>query len=191
MNPLFTSEELEFIPAYQLIKNYKIPNEISVYESLIGQAAMLGIDAREVRRQLEYTIMTDFVITNTDRHFNNFGFLYHPARHEIVGMAPVFDSGNALFYDREIIPNKRNLLNIAVHSFSRKEMRMLRYVRQSDIIDLEKLEDFPSEVEEILISHTEMPKSRAKRIAGTVKQKLEYLTLFQQGKKIWKQENYW
>ncbi len=50
---------------------------------------MLGIDAREVRRQLEYTIMTDFVITNTDRHLNNFGFLYHPARHEIVGMAPV------------------------------------------------------------------------------------------------------
>lgn len=191
LNPLFTSEELEFIPAYQLIKNYKVPNEVSVYESLIGQAAMLGINASTVRRQLEYTIMTDFIITNTDRHFNNFGFLYDPVRHEIVGMAPIFDTGNALFYDKEVIPDKSNLLDIAVRSFSRKEVRMLRYVRQRDMVDLERLSDFPLEVEEMLVSYTEMPQSRAKSIARTVEQKIEYLALFQQGKKIWKQEKYW
>ena len=34
-----------------------------------------------------------------------------------------------------------------------------------------------------------MPDERAKSISGTVQQKLEYLKLFQQGKKIWKKEN--
>lgn len=191
LNPLFTSSELEFVSAYQLIKNYKVPNNVSVYESLIEQASMLGMDKQAVRRQLEYTILTDFIITNTDRHFNNFGFLYHPVEHKFISMAPIFDTGNALFYNKDIIPQKSNLLDIAVQSFSKKEVNMLHYVSQKDMIDLGRLKDFPAEVEGILSAYTKMPQERAKAIAETVSQKIKYLELFQQGKKIWKQEKYW
>ena len=75
----------------------------------------------EVRNHLEYTILTDFLLTNTDRHFNNFGFLYDEKQHRLVSMAPIFDTGNALFYNEEAIPSKENLLNIEVNSFSKKE----------------------------------------------------------------------
>ena len=60
-----------------------------------------------------------------------------------------------------------------------------------EVIDIEKLEGFPKEVEELLKQYTKMPEERAEKIAETVQKKIEYLQLFQEGKKIWKREKYW
>ena len=106
LNPLFTSQEYEFVSAYQLIKDYKVPNTSSGFEAVIRQAVRHGMEEKAVREQLEYTILTDFILSNTDRHFNNFGFLFDPLRHQLVSMAPIFDTGNALFYNKEVIPTK-------------------------------------------------------------------------------------
>lgn len=191
INPLFTSAELELVSAYQLIKNYKIPNETSNYEAVIRQAVAYGLEEQEVRKHLEYTILTDFILTNTDRHFNNFGFLYNPEKHKFAAMAPIYDTGNSLFYNKEFIPVKNDLLDIRVTSFCEREADMLRYVSDKELIDLEKLNGFPEETAEILKKHTVMPSSRAEKIAHSVKEKIEYLKLFQTGKKIWKKERYW
>lgn len=72
VSPLFTSNELEFVSAYQLIKNYKVPQNCSGFEAVIQLAVEKGINENEIRRQLEYMILTDFILSNTDRHFNNF-----------------------------------------------------------------------------------------------------------------------
>lgn len=72
---LFTSNELELVSAYQLIKDIKIPNDSSEFEEIIRQAVNYGMEEAVVRQQLEYTILTDFILSNTDRHYNNFGFL--------------------------------------------------------------------------------------------------------------------
>jgi len=104
-------------------------------------------------------------------------------------MAPVFDTGNSLFYNKEIIPQGSNLLDVTVNSFKKKEVSLLEYVSKSDLVGIGKLESFPKEVYNLLTCNTDMPDERAKSISGTVQQKLEYLKLFQQGKKIWKKEN--
>jgi len=191
ISPLFTSTELEFISAYQLIRNYKIPNSISNFEAVIDQAVELGMSEKIVRRQMEYTIMTDFILTNTDRHLNNFGFLYHPAEHKLISMAPIFDTGNALFYNKDMIPTGSNLLDIKVTSFSDREVNLLRYVSSCEMIDLERLDGFYMEAENLLKKNTKMPAERAEKIARTICQKIEYLRMFQQGKKIWKKERFW
>ncbi len=191
LNPLFTSEDHEFVSAYQLIRDYKVPNTVSNYEAVIRRACYYGMGEEEVRRQLEYTIMTDFILSNTDRHFNNFGFLYHTKKHRLTVMAPVFDTGNALFYNKEIVPSGLNLLEITVSSFCKREVDMLRYVKHADGIRTELLEDFPEEAEGMLKEYTDMPAKRAEVISRTIRQKLEYLRRFQQGKKIWKREKYW
>lgn len=190
-SPLFTSAELEFVSAHQLLSNYKIPNTVSSYEAVIRRAVEFGMDEGEVRNQLEYTILTDFLLTNTDRHFNNFGFLYHPIKHKLAAMAPIFDTGNALFYDKEVIPSGDNLLDIKVTSFREKEVNLLQYVSGRNRIDLNKLSDFPKQIERLLKEYTSMPEGRAGAIAQTVLQKLEYLKIFQQGISIWKKKNYW
>ncbi len=48
-----------------------------------------------------------------------------------------------------------------------------------------------NEAEGLLTEYTCMPKERAGEIAQTIRQKIEYLKLFRQGKKIWKQKAYW
>lgn len=149
------------------------------------------MDENEVRTHLEYTILTDFILTNTDRHFNNFGFLYDEKLHKLVSMAPIFDTGNALFYNDDIIPSKENLLNITVNSFQKREVEMLRYVQSPGILDLSKLEHFPEEAEELLRIYTDMPLERVERIVDTIRTKIEYLQFFKSGKKIWKREKYW
>lgn len=191
LNRLFTSIDLELVSAHQLIKNYKMPNDISKYEAVIRQAVLHGMDENIVREHLEYTILTDFILTNTDRHFNNFGFLYSSELHKLVAMAPIFDTGNSLFYDKEFIPTNEYLLDITVNSFKKKEVDMLELVTDKMLVDLNRLEGFSKEVEDILKQYTNMPNARAKRIAQSVEQKIVYLGLFQQGKKIWKKEKYW
>lgn len=191
LNPLFTSTEVEFVSAYQLLRNYKTPNDMSNYEAIIQQAVSWGMEENQTRKQLEYTILTDFILTNTDRHLNNFGFLLDSRTHKLISMAPIFDTGNALFYDKDIIPSKSNLLDVRVNSLCKRETDLLRYVRLLIEFDTEKLIGFPEEAENLLLEYTDMPQERASKIAETIRQKLEYLDLFMSGKKIWKKEKYW
>ena len=111
--------------------------------------------------------------------------------HRLVAAAPIFDTGNALFYNLEVIPSGRRLLDIQVNSFCRREADMLRYVKQAELVRLECLEGFPEEAEQMLREYTDMPDIRASQIARTIRGKMEYLALFQRGKKIWKKETYW
>ena len=82
-------------------------------------------------------------------------------------------------------------LEIRVNSFCKKEADMLAYVKNRERIELSRLDGFSEEVKTLLMSYTKMPEERADRIAETVEKKIEYLRLFQSGKKIWKREKYW
>lgn len=191
LSPMFTSVETEFVSAYQIVANYKVPNDISLYEALIRQAVSLGANEEEARSFLEYMILTDFILTNTDRHLNNFGFIYDPKQHRLSGMAPLFDTGNSLFYDCDVIPHGGNLLDISVNSFSKREADQLHYVKTDAGVKLESLAHFPEEAEALLKEYTDMTDERATETARTIEEKIEYLNLFFQGKKIWKKERYW
>lgn len=191
LTPSFTSPDTELVSAYQLIKNYKIPNDQSEYEAIIHVAAQNGMEEGQVRAQLEYMILTDFILSNTDRHYNNFGFLYSSQEHRLIKMAPAYDTGNCLFYDKDFIPVNSDLLNIRVNSFCKKETDMLTYVKNKECIDLSKLDGFPEEVKTLLLSYTKMPEERTDKLVETVEKKISYLKLFQSGKKIWKREKYW
>lgn len=191
LSPMFTSVETEFVSAYQIVANYKVPNDISLYEALIRQAVSLGANEEEARSFLEYMILTDFILTNTDRHLNNFGFIYDPKQHRLSGMAPLFDTGNSLFYDCDVIPHGGNLLDIPVNSFSKREADQLHYVKTDAGVKLESLAHFPEEAEALLKEYTDMTDGRAAETARTIEEKIEYLNLFFQGKKIWKKERYW
>ncbi len=69
-------------------------NAVSTYEHFIHVCTAHGLSELEVRSFLEYQILTDFVLTNTERHLNNFGVLRNSRTLKFVRMAPIFDSGN-------------------------------------------------------------------------------------------------
>lgn len=135
----FTSDEVEFIPAIEVVDSRKKDNAVSMYEHFVHVCMERGLTEDVVRSFLEYQILADFVLTNTDRHLNNFGVLRNTATLEFVGMAPIFDSGNAMFWHNPKLPEYDNLTKVSVNSFRKTEKQLLGYVRDIGQLDLTKL----------------------------------------------------
>lgn len=135
----FTSDTLEFIPAFDVIESRKKNNSCSVYEHFIQVCASYGLDDDITRSFLEYQILTDYVITNTDRHLKNFGVLRDTNTLKFVGMAPIFDSGNSMFWNNPRYPMYGDMSSIEVNSFRGKEKQLLQYLQGDHQIDVSKL----------------------------------------------------
>ncbi len=135
----FTSDSLELITAYDIMESVKRSNSVSYYEHLIQVCVNHGLKENAVRSFLEYQIVTDFILTNVDRHFRNFGILRDTNTLQFVGMAPIFDTGNSMFWKNPRLPIHNDLTDIEVNSFKSREIQLLKFVEGSSLIDLNKL----------------------------------------------------
>lgn len=109
---------------------------------------------------MEYQILTDFILTNTDRNLNNFGLLRNASTLKYVGVAPIFDSGNSMFRTNPQLAKQDDLTRIEVNSFRKTEDKLLRLVTNRSLIDMSLL---PTEEElrtiysmDELISYTDL-----------------------------------
>jgi hypothetical protein len=125
----FTSDEIELIPAIDVVDSRKKDNATSLYEHFIQVCSEHGLDEGITRPFLEYQIMTDFILTNTDRHLNNFGVLRDTKTLKFIGMAPIFDSGNSMFWQNPKAAEHADFFEITVNSFARKEIDLWKYVK--------------------------------------------------------------
>ena len=135
----FTSDSVELITAYDVIESAKCPNSLSNYEHFIQLCAKYGLNEELSRSFLEYQIATDFILTNTDRHLRNIGVLRDSSTLQFIGMAPIFDSGNSMFWDNPRRPLNDDLTNIEVTSFRSKESQLLKYICSDKLVDISKL----------------------------------------------------
>ena len=135
----FASEALEFIPAIDIVDSAKKDNAVSTYEHFIHVCAEHGLSEQDVRSFLEYQILTDFALTNTDRHLNNFGVLRDSRTLKFVRMAPIFDSGNSMFWDSPRLPERSDCTEITVNSFRKTEMELLKLVTDRSRVRMDLL----------------------------------------------------
>ena len=135
----FASEMLEFIPAIDVVDSEKKDNAVSTYEHFIHVCTAHGLSELEVRSFLEYQILTDFVLTNTDRHLNNFGVLRDSRTLRFVQMVPIFDSGNSMFWDAPRLPECSDCTEITVNSFRKTEAELLKFVTDRSRVRIELL----------------------------------------------------
>ena len=154
---------------------------MSEFEHFINICEKNGLSSENVRDFLEYQILSDFYITNTDRHFNNFGVLRNPDTLEFIGLAPIYDSGNSMFWDMGMIP--QDLYHINISSFKSTEVKMLSYVTKKDLFDIDKL---PSDeyVYSLYSKDPTISDERIHALISTLKQKKEMLYDFATGKSL-------
>ena len=69
---LFASQEKELVSAWDVLTSKKKPGHLNDYEHFIEVCGEHGIDTIQLRKDLEYQIMTDFIMCQKDRHFNQF-----------------------------------------------------------------------------------------------------------------------
>ena len=94
----FVTRDTELISAWRIMQTQKKSNSVSVYQHFVNCCQGLGIP--NVIPALDRMIVLDYLIANEDRHFNNFGVLRNAETLEWLGMAPIFDSGSSLGYDK-------------------------------------------------------------------------------------------
>lgn len=183
--PAFTNEHTEFVSAYDLLRAYKKPNNMNTFQ--FYKYLVQKLTGQNTDEFYDMMLMVDFVITNTDRHFNNFGVLRDADTLSFIGPAPVFDNGNSLFYKQDYVPTGKALLDIEVTSFKTTEVKLLKEVQNRKLLDIAHLPT-KEQLNTLLIKDTAMPQERRESIVRAYLKKIEYLHDFQQGTDIWTRE---
>ena len=91
----FTSPDIEFVPAYFITEHYHQLPSAKRYPYLLRQMEKLEIPVNE--KDLQIMLAFDCLISNSDRHLGNFGFLRNVEDLEFIGMAPLFDNGTSMW----------------------------------------------------------------------------------------------
>lgn len=179
----FTNEKLELISAYAVVTSEVQKNDISSYEHFIKVCSNHGIDKDCLRRDMEYQILMDFILSGRDRHLSNVSILRDADTLEFVRMAPIYDSGKCLFVNQDIPESTKGLLNIKTNSFASTELKMLGYVRDRSLVDVTKL---PSSdlIKKAYELDSKMDESRIKKVCEAYEKKVELFRDYQLGKDL-------
>lgn len=177
----FTSMDVEFICAYEVVSSQKKDNAMSYYDLFIDICTNHGIAREQIQDYMDYQTLTDFVISNTDEHLMNFGILRDTNTMKLLGPAPIFDSGNSMFY-ADVIERpftKAELLSRQITSFYNSEEKLLKKVKNKKVVRHDLLPS-PNEIKEIFSKYN-LPESRINIIIANYETKCQMLKEFQAG----------
>ena len=173
----FVSERTELVPAWRIIKIEKQSNSVSLYQHFLNCADKLGIPG--VRQFLDEMIVLDYIIANEDRHLNNFGALRDAETLEWIGMAPIYDSGSSLGYDKTV-PLMLDKSETVCKPFKRHHDEQLKLVSSFDWIDFDALADVRNLIVNVLSEKNAtayMDESRIKMIADLTYRRVRNLEM--------------
>ncbi|MBQ2988800.1 MAG: excisionase [Clostridia bacterium] len=174
----FLDENTELIPAWRVMMTQKKSNGTSVYQHFVNCCESLGIG--NVTAFLDRMITLDYIIANEDRHFNNFGLLRNAETLAWLGMAPIYDSGSCLGYDKSPA-DIRLEKGIICKPFKNHHTEQLRLVQSFDWLDLSGLDGIEYAIKEILLQDTDgigMDAERVNAVTRSVRRRIERLESF-------------
>ena len=183
ISPCFTSESVELISAYGVITSEKTRNDISSYEHFIDVCGKYGMDIELLRRDLEYQIQMDFILSGRDRHLNNVSILRDADSLQFLRMAPIYDSGRCLFIGEAVPNTTKDLLGVQTTSFAGNELKLLDYVTDRSLVDVTKLPD-SGFLEKMYAKDSAMDETRIRRIKESYEKKIDLYRKFQLGQNL-------
>lgn len=168
----FVDENTELVPAWQVLMTQKRNNSTSLYQHFTNCCEGLGI--YNISTFLDYMITIDYIIANEDRHLNNFGLLRNVETLEWIGIAPIYDSGSSLGFDK--LPNQmKSEKDIECKPFKNDFLEQLQLVQSFDWLDLSKLDNIESIIKNIFakdVNKTYIDDNRIDAIVNSIKRRL-------------------
>lgn len=141
----FINKDTELITAYQLCSDIADHWNVEItLDDLLERCQLYKIPVSKVDLGVMFAL--DFIIANTDRHTNNFGFIRDANTLEWIGMAPIYDSGNSMFMyaqDFELEENGTDSRSIPAKPFAVNQMDQLMLFPLDEIskrMDLSRLD---------------------------------------------------
>ena len=163
----FVTPNTELVTAWRVMQIRPKANHHGYYLHYATLCEEHGI--ADIRRALDEMIVVDYIITNEDRHFNNFGIIRNSDTLEWIGAAPIFDSGTSLDCGKDFHICK---------PFKATHGENLRLVTSYDWIDFSKLKGVDEEILSFLSDERIaelLGKERCEAIAEFVRARVERL----------------
>lgn len=172
----FITGDTELIPAWRILQTQKKNNSTSLYQHFVNCCEILGI--KDVIPYLDRMIVLDYIIANEDRHLNNFGAIRNAETLKWIGMAPIYDSGSSLGYDK-LANQIRSERDITCKPFKKHHEEQLKLVSSFEWIDFEKLYDVKELIADTLMigeASDYIDEARVKAIADTVEKRIRQVS---------------
>lgn len=126
----YTNENTESISLWSLLVHNNCEKRLR-YDVCLDLLEHVGINRRYADNFLNREILIDYIISNIDRHMRNIEILRDSNSLEVLGMAPMFDFGNSMFFrlnKASSIPTGKGLSSLETHSFCNRESALLKHV---------------------------------------------------------------
>ena len=140
------SNHEELVSAWQVLQSARTVNGLNSHDQWIRAAVGFGADERAVCGATDDWLVVDYLMRNTDRHYNNFGLIRDIETLEIRP-APIYDTGASL-WSGELDVDGRDWFAKPFYTATGKPsaLRQLRLVEDWSRFDLDALSDWPDEV---------------------------------------------
>ncbi len=122
----FIDENTELISAADMMKIQKRPNHVSEYHHFLHCCDILGIP--NASESIHKMLTLDFLIANDDRHFHNFGAVRNAETLEWIGIAPIFDCGNAMWHNQPTSRIETKCVNTPSRTFKKTHEEQIKLV---------------------------------------------------------------
>lgn len=168
----FIDTNTELVNAVSINRSMKKRSQYSSYEHFMNACEKLGIPG--MKEFIDYMLVYDYLMANTDRHFGNFGAIRNVETLEWIGPAPVFDSGTSLWHDkltRAINP----LVEIETKPFYANSSKQIELVSDFSWIPFELLRNLKDDIMEIFVPTEFMDEQRIEVLAKAVNSRVEDL----------------
>ena len=173
----FITGDTELVTAWHIKNLIKKDNSTSDYESIIAKGEELGI--KGVRQRIDMMLTLDFIIVNTDRHYNNFGFVRDANTLEWLSVAPIYDSGTSMWCRelrlKEIYPESGVIKSKPFRSTHDKQIKLVKDFSWLDLDALDGIEDEYSEILSNSISDPSELADRHKKLCLALRKRIEAL----------------
>lgn len=178
--PCFVDDATEFVPAGFIQYGAVKEKGMSSYDHLLKCCKALGMDDYDgIRKGLAQMMLLDYITANIDRHYGNFGFIRNAETLEWKGLSPIFDNGNAMFYNFPTSDLRKSGSlneNVICKSFAKTQNDQLKkYASSVEAlgIDFKKLEGIEKYYDDILSTNPKVDDERRELLVGILRHRIE------------------
>ena len=171
----FINGDTELVTARHIKNLIKRDNSTSDHDAFVTKAEELGI--KDARCRIDMMIVLDFIIVNTDRHYNNFGLVRNADTLEWISVAPIYDSGTSMWCKEDMSDMNARDPGIDSKPFRSKHIKQIKLVKDLSWLDPDKLDGIEKEYEKILNSASDPSKyaARNRRSCSELRRRIELL----------------
>ena len=171
----FITPETDLVPAASVYRAFKKRNEVSEYDFYIDSCEKLGIE--NIREQMEKMLVLDYLILNTDRHLNNFGLIRNAITLDWVGVAPIYDCGNSLWFNQLVSAiDGIDDSKVTTPLWKKNPTKNLEFVTDFSWVDLSALDGLEDEIQTLLSDAETIEPMRANALCQAIRHRIDGLS---------------